>query len=106
VRHDPPRIVWAGRVWTSDMEVPMPAYPPLPGNVQTHSYSENGVLHVDVVVDHVVVQTVSLDLHRLIEHRRMIAAEAAGRPAVQIDPASLAGTSATTNAHYWPAKED
>jgi hypothetical protein len=84
----------------------MPTYPPLPGNVQTIGYSENGVLHVDVIVDHVVVQTVSLDLRRLIEHREMIAVRAAQRPAVQIDPASLAGTSATTNPHYWPAKEE
>jgi predicted Zn-dependent protease len=83
----------------------MPAYPPLPGNVQTIGYSEDGRLHVDVIVDHVVVQTVSLDLRRLIEHCRMIADEAARRPAVQLDPAALASTSATTNPHYWPAKE-
>jgi hypothetical protein len=105
VRHDPPRIVYAGAVWHGTMEVPMPTYPPLPGNVQTVGYSENGRLHVDVVVDHVVVQTVSLDLHRLIEHRGMIAEQASRRPAVQLDPASLASTSATTNPHYWPAKE-
>jgi hypothetical protein len=54
----------------------VPTYPPLPGNVQTVGYSENGVLHVDVLVDHVVVQTVSLDLNRLIEHREMIAGRA------------------------------
>jgi hypothetical protein len=27
VRHDPPRIVYAGRVWQSTMEVPMPTLP-------------------------------------------------------------------------------
>jgi hypothetical protein len=26
VRHDPPRIVWSGRVWTSETEAQMPNY--------------------------------------------------------------------------------
>jgi hypothetical protein len=26
LRHDPPRIVWSGRVWTSETEVRMPNY--------------------------------------------------------------------------------
>jgi hypothetical protein len=30
VRHDPPRIVWSGRVWTSETEVPMPTLPMTP----------------------------------------------------------------------------
>jgi hypothetical protein len=84
----------------------MPTLPKLPDNVQTVAYLDGDRLCVDVVVDHVVVQTVTLSLSQLREYRQITAEQASRRPAVQIDPASLASTSATTNPHYWPVKED
>jgi hypothetical protein len=81
----------------------MPAYTMLPDNVQTIAYAEGDRVCIDVALDHVVVQTVTLSLSQLREYRRMVADEAARRPAVQIDPATL---TTTTDAHYSPAKED
>jgi hypothetical protein len=38
LRHDPPRIVYAGRVWRGTMEVPMPILPKLPDDITAIVY--------------------------------------------------------------------
>jgi hypothetical protein len=81
----------------------MPAHTMLPDNVQTIAYAEGDRVCIDVVLDHVVVQTVTLSLAQLREYRQLTAERAARRPAVQLDPVTFP---TTTDAHYWPAKED
>jgi hypothetical protein len=76
VRHDPPRIVWCGVVWTSETEVAMPPLPK-PADLETITYAEGDRVCIDVVLDHVVVQTVTLSLAQLREHRQMTAERAA-----------------------------
>jgi hypothetical protein len=90
VRPDPPRIVWSGILWrdvrpAADLQrEETPAMPTLskPADLETIAYAEGDRVCIDVVLGHVVVQTVMLSLAQLREYRRMIAAEAARRPAV------------------------
>jgi hypothetical protein len=56
VRHDPPRIVYAGRVWRGTMEVPMPTFTPLPADIAVGSYLDaQGRVAVSVYLDHAEV---------------------------------------------------
>jgi hypothetical protein len=84
------------------MEVPMPPLPK-PADLETIAYAEGDRVCIDVVLDHVVVQTVTLSLAQLREYRELIAERASRRPAVQIDPATFP---TTADAHYWPSRED
>jgi hypothetical protein len=54
----------------------MPAYTMLPDDVQTIAYAEGDRVCIDVVLDHVVVQTMMLSLAQLREYRRFIAENA------------------------------
>jgi hypothetical protein len=66
------------------MEVPMPLLPK-PADLETIAYAEGDRVCIDVVLDHVVVQTVTLSLAQLREHRRCIA-ENAGPAAALATP--------------------